>query len=623
MLPRVAGANILFFSLNQKYFSGFPMSILVQPATFAVSRTVLSGGGMVAAGLNRPAKIILTLLDRFGNNLLLSDDESMSIARRVLLVCTSIEAVPFIQISGAFVSDISQLTVEYVVGLKVVTKFVMTFDSIAFRSFSVNTFDVVGTISPLSSFVIGSGIRNGIVGSEYVIQVYAQDSNNVLLKKGGDSVSVVVKSLYVSDTSSPFELFPQDSGNGIYKFRYTITVSGRYSVVVKINNQNSFSSPYIRTVDPGPVQSDSCFLSMPFVITAGVPATIGMQLRDSYFNNVPINSGTVLSAIVTSNVLSQEIVPKLIGSSFAVVATQSGHYSLQVFLSGSLFKGSSTSFVVVNNVADCRYFEVSGSGLSEGIASQWNLVNILALDVYGNSVPTSKEQLKIENAFPLDVLKPFSFSFKSFQISDAMFELHLKTTLSGVYFANLVFNGVIPCNSFPYSILVNPGVALTNLSTVTATFNSVRVTQSLPFIIRSRDQYGNQLTTGGIVASATVTPIGFDAPPAYLLFSDLRDGTYSCSFSTTQSGRYSVSVSKANIHYLGSPFNVTINPGNPFAPSSRLSTISVNQIVAGVLTTLVIETFDYFGNKVTKGGDLFEISYSDRDLVVRKWLTSL
>ena len=77
------------------------MSIFVQPATFAVSRTVLSGGGMVAAGLNRPAKIILTLLDRFGNNLLLSDDESMSIARRVLLVCTSIEAVPFIQISGA------------------------------------------------------------------------------------------------------------------------------------------------------------------------------------------------------------------------------------------------------------------------------------------------------------------------------------------------------------------------------------------------------------------------------------------------------------------------------------------------------------------------------------------
>ena len=116
--------------------------------------------------------------------------------------------------------------------------------------------------------------------------------------------------------------------------------------------------------------SDSCFLSMPFVITAGVPATIGIQLRDSYFNNVPINSGTVLSAIVTSNVLSQEIVPKLIGSSFAVVATQSGHYSLQVFLSDSLFNGSSTSFVVVNNVADCRYFEVLGSGLSEGIASQ-------------------------------------------------------------------------------------------------------------------------------------------------------------------------------------------------------------------------------------------------------------
>jgi hypothetical protein len=110
---------------------------------------------------------------------------------------------------------------------------------------------------------------------------------------------------------------------------------------------------------------------MPFVITAGVPATIGVQLRDSYFNNDPINSGTVLSAIVTSNALSQEIVPTLIGSSFAVVATQSGHYSLQVFLSGSLFNGSSTSFVVVNNVADCRYFEVLGSGLSE-----WNCIPV-------------------------------------------------------------------------------------------------------------------------------------------------------------------------------------------------------------------------------------------------------
>jgi hypothetical protein len=183
-------------------------------------------------------KIILTLLGRFGNNLLLSDDESMSIARRMILVCTSVEAVPFIQISGVFVSDISQLTVEYVVGLKVVTKFLMTFDSIALRSFSVNTFDSVGMISPLSSFIIGSGIRNGIVGSESVIQVYAQDSNYVFLAQGGDRVSVVVKSLYVSDTSSPFELFPQDLGNGIYTIRYTITVSGRYSVVVKINNQN-------------------------------------------------------------------------------------------------------------------------------------------------------------------------------------------------------------------------------------------------------------------------------------------------------------------------------------------------------------------------------------------------
>ena len=102
----------------------------------------------------------------------------------------------------------------------------------------MNSFDSVGKISPLSSFIIGSGIRNGIVGSESVIQVYAQDSNYAFLAQGGDRVSVVVKSLYVSDTSSPFELFPQDSGNGIYTFRYTITVSGRYSVVVKINNQN-------------------------------------------------------------------------------------------------------------------------------------------------------------------------------------------------------------------------------------------------------------------------------------------------------------------------------------------------------------------------------------------------
>jgi len=151
---------------------------------------------------------------------------------------------------------------------------------------------------------------------------------------------------------------------------------------------------------------------------------------------------------------------------------------------------------------------------------------------------------------------------------------------------------------------------------VTAQFNSVRVTQELPFIIRSRDQFGNRLTTGGIVASATVSPIDFNAPQAYLLFTDLFDGTYSCSFTTTQSGRYSVIVTKGNIHYLGSPFNVTINPGNPFAPSSKLSNLFVNKIVAGVPNLLVIETFDYFGNKVTTGGDLFEISYSDRDAIV-------
>jgi hypothetical protein len=121
--------------------------------------------------------------------------------------------------------------------------------------------------------------------------------------------------------------------------------------------------------------------------------------------------------------------------------------------------------------------------------------------------------------------------------------------------------------------------------------------------IRLRDAQGNDVV--GQAGAIAVSVAGAN-PKGAAATSDQGSGRYTASYTPTKAGTDRVQVQVSGTAVPGAPFTTTVGPGAADAGASRAvvpACIEFNKLPAPVGIT----AFDAFGNRVTRGGDEFQI----------------
>jgi hypothetical protein len=123
------------------------------------------------------------------------------------------------------------------------------------------------------------------------------------------------------------------------------------------------------------------------------------------------------------------------------------------------------------------------------------------------------------------------------------------------------------------------------------------------FSITSRDQFGNQRSSGGDQYDVGLTgPVCFNAQ-----VQDQDDGRYLVRYNTIMCGDYYVSIRRDGEPITGSPFVLSVVAGKTHGPSCTAVGDGLTTAFAGHEAEFVIEARDIISNQRVVGDDPFEV----------------
>ncbi|MGW8265075.1 MAG: filamin/ABP280 repeat domain-containing protein, partial [Longimicrobiales bacterium] len=175
----------------------------------------------------------------------------------------------------------------------------------------------------------------------------------------------------------------------------------------------------------------------------------------------------------------------------------------------------------------------------------------------------------------------------------------------GTYFAEVRVIGPEALNtpqSLSVTFTVTPGPASPAHSTATVPDGSAGLATSI--LLRTRDELGNPLTSGGdtvVVRVSGANDIGA------LDVSDQGDGTYTASYTPTTAGTDLVAITINHTPVHDSPFTSRVSAG-PATPGQ--STATVPDGTLGLSTKIVVQARDAYGNRVESGGETVVVTVS-------------
>lgn len=122
------------------------------------------------------------------------------------------------------------------------------------------------------------------------------------------------------------------------------------------------------------------------------------------------------------------------------------------------------------------------------------------------------------------------------------------------------------------------------------------------FTVTAKDGYGNRITNGGLKVKGNIS----NGPGAVdVNTNDKNDGSYVLSYTPTLVGQYQFAVDVDGTLIGGgkaNPFPLLVIPADANGANSIAYGPGVEKATVGQENPFTVETFDAFGNKVTKGG---------------------
>eukprot|EP00961_Rhodomonas_salina_P046786 627763-Rhodomonas_salina.1 len=166
-----------------------------------------------------------------------------------------------------------------------------------------------------------------------------------------------------------------------------------------------------------------------------------------------------------------------------------------------------------------------------------------------------------------------------------------------MYELAVTMNG-LPTSGSPYAIRMD-GTSLDKPASYAIGFGVKRaqIPVSSSFSIQSRDEFGNDLSTGGNLLTATLEHVE-SSHFEFLTVVDEQDGSFAVNYVPTVSGVYTLSVTRAKQHISGSPFTVSAVPSDVDADLTSVVGPWPSHLTAGVSSTICVSAQDSFGNEI-------------------------
>ena len=442
---------------------------------------------------------------------------------------------------------------------------------------------------------------------------------------------------------------------------YSIGLVGPYLLHVRLRQQAVAlpGSPFLLIVRPGKAHAASTRLPKTVVLggvgmAAGFGCGITIRTAD-IMGNKCISGG----AIVTGDCFNAD------GSRCELVQTtvrdnddgtyylhwnsiQAGTYNAAIKIYGEQVLGTYQQITLKSTTPDMLKSQISGVGLSRATAGADTKFQISFFDQYGNSALLDGKQNKIGMALLKagekikdEKSKPYVhtmacineeaglYEFTFIPFKDGTFDLHVwsETTYQGTKKSEIsLAQDRLPLPSSPFHLVISPGLAGAKFSSVdgytkesknldkkgkvvNADNTCILAGDAVVFRPQICDDLGNVASLGeGMLDVEIEYPAGNKdnlSNKNALKFTTLVKGgitTHDIRHDATHAGEHCVRL-KLNGHEIsGSPVIFNVEPAEAEVKQCKLIPPSEPVLYSNKMATIVLKTYDRFGNPLTKGG---------------------
>lgn len=506
-----------------------------------------------------------------------------------------------------------------------------------------------------------SAQRDSTAGVEESFTIQSRDlyGNNVLYDPF-KPLDVFIAILQTLGKSCDFDGNPVDEGavclkaniknnfDSTHTVSYVPYTSGKYelqTVLVKGNARNQISnSPFRSAIQSNVVSVARSVVSgvmmswdkgkMSANTTADAFSSFALIARDN-FGNVVTNSNMNFEAYATR----RGTIPGDLNSyrtdlsvlnnndgtyevSFTITA--SAKYTLAIENGGFQIKHSPFELVVYPSALAPGECTCEGGGFMGGMIEEIVTYNIFARDIWGNQLtsgglkwsvniftPTdvargaevaSKQPIPIDNSDGTYTVKYMSVETGKHRIMTYVVQDGMEREISDFFNDQVVFVRDDGYSVPGLTIAFGPGI------------KGGRAGALLQFTTQVRNELGLNRPVGGITLSTRLEFLLDENLKIPVDTMDINDGTYQSSFMSQKSGVFLLHVKMSNDHIQGSPFTLTIWPGETSALTSSLRTDrSLVSIVAETVTFKIVSRDAFYNSQENDpyvGPDLYVVRLS-------------
>ena len=220
-------------------------------------------------------------------------------------------------------------------------------------------------------------------------------------------------------------------------------------------------------------------------------------------------------------------------------------------------------------------------------------------------------------------LSPIVLNASLSDLGNGTFSAYYTPSVAGLYLLDVTLGGE-PVADSPYRLSVFPAATSPpHCAAFGPGLVEAVAGEAMSFAITPRDSFGNarpleqpdkftvslaRKGDGGAAPSALprlFSSGGLVWKPATVV--DHRNGTYGAQYTVDRAGPYLVQVQLGGVHVMGSPFQLTVLPGQTSARMSTASGQGLTTSVAGTPASFELIARDDFGNPRSVCGDDFEV----------------
>jgi hypothetical protein len=357
---------------------------------------------------------------------------------------------------------------------------------------------------------------------------------------------------------------------------------GAYPILITATNGDSAGATQAFTlnVDQAPVFTSSSSTTF----TLGSPASFSVAAR-GYPAPTFTESGTLPSGVSfsSSGVLSGTPAPGTAGTFPIVITAANGiapddtqSFTLTIAQHASL---ANSLITVVPSV------QAGGTGT----------INLQAVDAYGNDLTVGGLQVAF---YLVNATGGQAKINPAIDNGNGTYSATFTGTIAGTNTITATINGT-PITFTGPTITITPGQASPTTSVLTLSAPTIQLGGVATVTLQARDAYGNDLTSGGLSAAASLS-FATGAKGTLSTFTDNHNGTYTATFTSTSDGSNDIAaIIGGDTIASVAPITVT---GTPVSLGKSSVKIATATIAASGLTTVTFQAENASGSRETAGG---------------------